>query len=67
MSQPASALLRKAGKELSAIGQQIEDSQVEDGDPPYEIDQKLYVRLSKALICFSKALRVLRPGPLDEG
>ena len=34
MLKSISPQLRKAGKQLADLGKEIEDSQVEDGDPP---------------------------------
>jgi DNA-binding transcriptional MerR regulator len=39
---PISAQLRSAGKSLAAIGKAIEDSQVEDGDPPFTVSNEDY-------------------------
>ena len=35
-----SGKLRRAGERLAAIGKEIEDSQVEDGDPPFRVTWK---------------------------
>ena len=35
MLNPVSPVLRKAGENLTQLAKEIEDSQVEDGDPPF--------------------------------
>ena len=60
-SSPISAQLRSAGSALEIIGKAIEDSQVEDGDPPFQITQKqgdnlkyiasMLHRVQKSLTC----------------
>ena len=42
---PLSAQLRNAGDRLAAIGKDIQDSQVEDGDPPFRVTAKQYTCL----------------------
>jgi hypothetical protein len=42
---PISAKLRIAGERLAAIGKQIEDSQIEDGDPPFRVTVEQYTAL----------------------
>ena len=45
MMTSISPQLRKAGKALADLGKEIEDSQVEDGDPPFKISKKQAVEL----------------------
>jgi hypothetical protein len=40
--------LRKYGKILADIGKDIEDRQVEDGDPPFRVTHKQYKELAAA-------------------
>ena len=45
---PVSARLHNAGFVISRIAKLVEDSQVEDGDPPFEIEAAEYRKLSAA-------------------
>lgn len=56
-----SVLLRTAGKTIADIGKNIEDSQVEDGDPPFAIPGKELLALGKAAKAVEKAMESLEP------
>lgn len=43
-----SGQLRQLGQRISDIGQRLEDSQVEDGDPPFEIPRADLAAMSEA-------------------
>jgi hypothetical protein len=55
-----SAFLRRDGELLSKLGKEIEDSQVEDGDPPYEITLEQHRVLLKIIGEITSALDYLQ-------
>jgi hypothetical protein len=57
--------LRKAGSEIARIGKEIEDSQIEDGDPPFVIGHKNYKDLTAALALVVSALRHVAVQPVE--
>jgi hypothetical protein len=59
MNTPLSARLRKAGQTIAKIGKEIEDSQIEDGDPPFTISNEQFHGLSEATAEASATLRHL--------
>ena len=64
--QPISTLLRISGKTIADIGKNIEDSQVEDGDPPFQIPGKELLALGKAIKAVEKAMKSLEPEDGDD-
>lgn len=54
-SRIPSADLRKAGQIIADIGKAIEDSQVEDGDPPFPVSKKQFHELLRAIEIAQKA------------
>ena len=54
-----SALLRKAADEIGKIGKEIEDSQVEDGDPPYRVTHRQMNVLKTSIGKCQKAVKHL--------
>ena len=61
MKRAVSAILLENGKVIASIGQAVEDSQIEDGDPPYRISPNHYHRLTKAVREILEAEKSLLP------
>ena len=57
--QVPSAMLRNAGAAINSVGQAIEDSQVEDGDPPYRITHAQNDLLDAAIAKCQEARKLL--------
>jgi len=59
MQNSVSPQLRKAGETITRIGKEIEDSQVEDGDPPFRVTRKQYAALSTSAKAVERCLTSL--------
>ena len=66
MLKSISPQLRKAGKQLADLGKEIEDSQVEDGDPPFNISYKQMRELTAVATELGKIIKSVTTEEADQ-